>query len=248
MVWRTGKCVQVGLILVSWWFVSGTPQQPTVDDDSSDDTPPIELLTGGTRPSEYLLAVFSPTSNRRFASFMSAQIFARATASKGPEDYAALFYRLDASGIRGHRVMLQAVVTPANMENGAWAGLFVRVDAADGRVLAFDNMADRPVMGSYVGNTTEAAVVVQVPGGDGEDEGGDACPDPDAVPAAIVVGVFLCGGRGTARFEAAELKRVGAEYPLTTGAGVWSNPALDDLGPGTPWLPGRSPWFHGGGP
>lgn len=224
----------VGPLVCSWLLLSGMQQ---LVDAQSGQALPFELLVGGTRPLDYMLNVFRPQFDPTYRSYMSAQIMAKTSATKGPMDYAALFYRVDASLIRGHRVMLQAVVTPTNVEDGAWAGLFVRLQAVDGRVLAFDNMTDRPIMGSYPGNRTEAEVVLQVPGVD-EDE--NACADPNALAATMVVGVFLCGGRGIVQFNGAELKRVGPEYPLTTGSSAWSNPALDDLGPGTPWRPGQA--------
>lgn len=195
---------------------------------------PFEVYTGGSRPSDYIYNVY-----KYDPSFISAQIIAGSSASTGPGDYGAFFYTLDASQIRGHRVMLEARVFPFDVVKGAWAGVFLRVNTLDGRVLAFDNMIDRPVSSSHrqVGGTL-AQVVVQVP--EIRVEEAEACPDPSSLAATIVVGMFLCGGRGTVRFDGPEFQRVADDHPLTGVTAPWSGPGLNDLGPGTLWRPGRS--------
>ena len=60
---------------------------------------------------------------------------------------------------RGRRVVLKA-----ELRGGAiagWGGLWMRVDAADGRVLAFDNMQNRPLRGTSSFNWY--SVVLDVP-------------------------------------------------------------------------------------
>jgi hypothetical protein len=60
---------------------------------------------------------------------------------------------------RGHRVAVRAELRTGQV--GGWAGLWLRVDGADGRALAFDNMQDRPLRGTS--SFTWYSVVLDVP-------------------------------------------------------------------------------------
>ena len=60
---------------------------------------------------------------------------------------------------RGMRVVLRAELRAGRIDG--WAGLWVRVDGADGKVLRFDNMQNRPLRGTTSFETYE--VVLDVP-------------------------------------------------------------------------------------
>jgi hypothetical protein len=55
--------------------------------------------------------------------------------------------QISADDYRGKRVRLSAQVRGEAIKN--WAGLWMRVDGDKGAVLAFDNMQDRPLKGSF---------------------------------------------------------------------------------------------------
>jgi hypothetical protein len=60
---------------------------------------------------------------------------------------------------RGHRLRLRAELRTGRVEG--WAALWMRIDGADGRVLAFDNMQDRSLRGTT--SYTSTTVVLEVP-------------------------------------------------------------------------------------
>ena len=62
---------------------------------------------------------------------------------------------------RGLRVELRAELKAGRI--GGWAGLWMRIDGADGKVLAFDNMQNRPIRGT--GSFEWYSVVLDVPEG-----------------------------------------------------------------------------------
>jgi hypothetical protein len=49
---------------------------------------------------------------------------------------------------RSRRLKLIGYIRTQNVTTDGWAGLWMRVDGSDGRLLAFDNMSDRPVRGN----------------------------------------------------------------------------------------------------
>lgn len=103
---------------------------------------------------------------------------------------------LDVTPYRGKRLRFSATVDARGVTG--WAGLLARVQAADHRVLAMDDMHLRPLRGTRP--CVRAEVVVAVP-----DEA-----------AFIEVGLRVAGG-GTAEISDVKFEAVGDEVPLTTG-------------------------------
>ena len=67
-----------------------------------------------------------------------------------PGEYGGLMQVFDADDYRGKRVRLAGYVKSESVE--PWAGLWMRVDGPNRRMLSFDNMENRPIVG-----TTEVA-------------------------------------------------------------------------------------------
>ncbi len=66
---------------------------------------------------------------------------------------------ISADEYRGKRVSLSALLHPRGVSDGA--GLWFRVDGVDGKVLAFDNMRSRPILGTQ--NWQRYDLVIDVP-------------------------------------------------------------------------------------
>lgn len=67
-------------------------------------------------------------------------------AGPDPSEFAALCQSFKADAYRGKRLRFSAAVRSADVENRA--ALFMRVGGADEKMLAFDNMRNRPITGS----------------------------------------------------------------------------------------------------
>jgi hypothetical protein len=63
-----------------------------------------------------------------------------------PLGMGSLTHAEGAESWRGRRVEVAAELRPGSI--GGWAGLWMRVDGAEGKVLAFDNMQNRPLRGT----------------------------------------------------------------------------------------------------
>lgn len=221
------------LYLVALLITGSASQVLAIPADAS--SPVWAMWVGGTRPHDY-----------RFVKRNSAGetwVEARYGASRGPGDYGALLYTTSqADWAWGRRVRLSARFAVAQLDGGAWAGMFVRVDAAHGRVLAFDNMSQRPITGSsgslsppvfdpQSGRLIRAeyayhAVVLDVPGA--VDEQSTSCPAPELLPVSISVGLFLCGGRGMFWVRDVRFELVGPDVAVTGGPPPWMGPGLLD--------------------
>lgn len=127
---------------------------------------------------------------------------------------------------RGGRLRLSALVQGDDV--GRMAGLWMRLDAADGRMLALDNMQSRPLEGTF--GWQEATVVLDVP-----DE------------AAQVVHGLILSGTGAVRITGARLEAVDESVATTlpTGRGRWtlagSRPQAYELLPEPADAPGGRP-------
>ncbi len=92
---------------------------------------------------------------------------------------------ISAAHYAGKRVRFSADVESIDVRG--WAGLWMRVDGADKRVLAFDNMQNRPIKGTT--NWSRYSIVLPV----------------DASAKDIAFGILLSGGGGISvrdlRFE-----------------------------------------------
>ena len=70
------------------------------------------------------------------------------TIKAGPEptEFAAMAQMIKAEAYQGKRLLFSAAIRSTDLENRA--ALFMRVSGADGKMLAFDNMRDRPITGT----------------------------------------------------------------------------------------------------
>jgi len=82
-----------------------------------------------------------------------------ASARDSVNTFATITQSVRADGYRGHRVRWSGWVHPTSV-GGVGAGLWMRVDGP-GVMQAFDNMQDRPILGT--GDWSEASVVLDVP-------------------------------------------------------------------------------------
>lgn len=94
----------------------------------------------GSRPEDYDFS--------RGGILWDAYLHAKPGASREEGAFGSLTYWLDGHPYRGTRVRFYADLRPQEVDGDAWAGLFVRVDSVDGRVLFLDDMRSRPVKGT----------------------------------------------------------------------------------------------------
>lgn len=119
----------------------------------------------------------------------------RSTSPPGGE-FGTVMTCVDAAPLRGQRLALAASVAATAVAQ--WAGLWMRVDGANGSVTAFDNMQDRPLGG------TSAAAQYQV------------VLDVDANAADVCYGVLLVDA-GAVQFSALATRVVDHSVPTTDG-------------------------------
>ncbi|NGZ76251.1 helix-turn-helix domain-containing protein [Saccharibacillus alkalitolerans] len=86
--------------------------------------------------------------------------YLKSVMSDSPEQFGTMMQAFRADKFRGKRVRLSAFAKTRGVEQG-FAALWMRVDAADGDVLQFDNMANRPLTGTTDWN--HYAIVLDVP-------------------------------------------------------------------------------------
>ena len=108
----------------------------------------------GSDPANY--EVFLDAKVRRSGK-AGASIKAKPTAVK--DQFTTMMQSIRADNFRGKRVRLSGYIKTENVPN--YAGLWMRVDAADLRTLDFDNMGDRPIKGTT--DWKQYEVVLDVP-------------------------------------------------------------------------------------
>ncbi len=149
-------------------------------------------IPGWTRadsaPGEYVMGIdHAVVHGGSAAGFVEAK-------SAAPNGFGTLMQTVLAGAFKGKRVRLSAAVRAAGVTD--WAGLWMRVDGAEGKMIAFDNMNDRPVTGTA--DWARLAVVLDV-AGEAED---------------IAFGLLLHGG-GTVWLDDVALEVVDGSVPLT---------------------------------
>ena len=103
--------------------------------------PPNGWGKSGSDPGNY--EIFVDTNIRRSGK-ASATIKAKPTFVK--DQFTTIMQSIRADNFRGKRVRLSGYIKTENV--GSYAGMWMRVDATDLRMLDFDNMGDRPIKGT----------------------------------------------------------------------------------------------------
>ena len=110
------------------------------------------------------------------------------------EGFGTMMQSITATNYLGSRLRLSGELKAEGVTG--WAGLWVRVDGEQGRILAFDNMSDRPITGT-TGWT-----------------GCDVVLDVDSAAHDIAFGVLL-NGPGAVDITKLGFEKVGADVPVT---------------------------------
>jgi hypothetical protein len=108
----------------------------------------------GNSPSQYAAGLLPPVQAHDGGRVMRLRFRAAAP----PEGFGTVMQSVDATRYRGSRARFSAVLRAHEVTG--WAGVWLRVDTADGTRRAFDNMNDRPLRGSA--DWTEAANVLDI--------------------------------------------------------------------------------------
>jgi hypothetical protein len=148
---------------------------------------PHAWIATGKAADDYEFAI---DLGERHSGTRSAVIRAR----ESPRDFCTLMQEILADDYRG-RVRLRGWIKTDRVERG-WCGLWMRVDGADRRVLAFDNMVTRPIKGTT--DWTRYEVVLDV----------------SADAAQISFGVAF-NGTGAVWLDDVALECVGTDVALT---------------------------------
>lgn len=152
---------------------------------------PRQTLTGGWgtgTPKEYEIGIARTTAHSG-----SASAFLRSRISE-PEKFGNLMQTFQADNYRGERLRMTAYVKTETVTDSA--GLWMRVDGLEKHSLSFDNMQNRPIVGTM--DWTQYAVVLDVP----------------QESAMIVFGVLLVGP-GCVWVDDFNFEVVGLDVPTT---------------------------------
>lgn len=143
--------------------------------------PPGQWGLAGSNPAEYEKRIESDWCYLR-------------SKNPGAQQFGTLTRSMSADPYREKRLRLTATIKGEGLQAGS--GMWLRVDDPNNKVLAFDNMSDRLLMGDVPEKTCE--VVLDVP--------------PEA--ASIHYGVFLAE-KGCVHVRDMKLETVGTEVPVT---------------------------------
>jgi hypothetical protein len=143
----------------------------------------------GSNPQGYEM---SPDTSRAACNKPGAHLRSLAGAKSGA--FGTYMDTISALPYRGKRVRLSGVVETANVTG--WTGLWLRVDGANQKVLAFDNMNERALVGTLA--PSEESVVLDV-----ADEATE-----------LAFGVLLSGA-GETWTSRVTIEVVGSEVPTT---------------------------------
>ncbi len=141
----------------------------------------------GSDPADYEFARTGTTDD-------GAAVVRLSSATDFATGFGTMMQTIAATNYVGNRVRLSGALKGDAVVG--WAGLWLRVDGEQGRLLAFDNMGDRPICGTT--DWTRYDVVLDV--------------DDDA--RALAFGVLL-SGPGAVDISGLRLERVGLEVPVT---------------------------------
>ena len=158
-------------------------------------TTPRGWMLGGSKPHDYETGIDDAQYNGHRIAYLKA-------VAEAPSGFGTLMQYFRANRYAGTRVQLRAALKADQVSN--WAGLWMRVDktAEDTtRVLAFDNMHDRPVNGTT--GWRDCQVVLDVP----------------ADASNIYFGVIL-GGSGQVSISDISIESVDQDVPVTAAKPV----------------------------
>lgn len=114
--------------------------------------PPPGWILAGSNPQDYEAGIVG-AGHTGSAAYLKSQI-------ENPEGFGTLMQTFSAERYRGKRLRMSGNVKAADVENGA--GLWMRIDGADPRKpLGFDNMQDRPILGTT--DWQQYEVVLDIP-------------------------------------------------------------------------------------
>ena len=154
----------------------------------ADEQPAKGWLAAGSNPGDYQMG-----ADRAVAHSGRASGYVKSNLPE-PKGFATLMQMFKAGTYAGKRVRMTGYVKAAAIEN--WAGLWMRVDGPEGKMLAFDNMQSRPIKGTR--EWTKYDFVLDVPENS----------------LAIAFGILL-SGRGQAWVDDLQFQVVGRDVPTT---------------------------------
>lgn len=85
--------------------------------------------------------------------------YLRSKTVQGQEEFATMMQQFKADKFRGNRVKLSGFIQTKNVQQ--FAGMWMRVDSTSDDILQFDNMSDRPIIGTNKWN--RYSIVLDVP-------------------------------------------------------------------------------------
>ena len=114
--------------------------------------PPPGWSLAGSKPQAYEIGV-ETAGERGSSAFLRSRV-------ENTEGFGTLMQTFSAESYRGKRLRMTGMAKATDVES--WAGLWMRIDGSDQeKTLGFDNMQDRPIVGST--EWQEYDVVLDVP-------------------------------------------------------------------------------------
>ncbi len=142
----------------------------------------------GSNPRDYEV---TQDNNEVYSGYFSSSL---KSVVNRPQGYVTLMQTIKSDKYKGERVSFSGYIKSKFVSD--WASLWMRVDDVLGRPLSFDNMSDRPIVGSS--DWAKYEIVLDVPVNSSE----------------ISFGVLL-DGKGQIWFDKFELKIAGTSSPVT---------------------------------
>ena len=162
---------------------------------------PEGWFLAGTSPGDYEMVLDESVAHAGKSS-------ARLASTRTPDGFGTIMQSFRADEYRGKRLQLSAHVKAKDVEN--WAGVWMRVDGPENKVMSFDNMQSRPIRATQ--DWTAHVIVLDVP--------------PTA--KAIAFGLLLHGG-GTVWLDDLMFKVVDNTVPITGSGNDSEKPVNLDL-------------------
>lgn len=149
---------------------------------------PTGWILGGSNPLDYAVGVDLTESYTGFAS-----AYLKSTISR-PVGFVTLMQNFKANNYRSQRIKLSAYIKTKSI--AGWSALWMRINDISGKPLSFDDMRERPLVGSMIWMPIE--IVLDVPPMSNEISFG-----------------FLLQGKGQVWIDNIKISMVGEDVPLT---------------------------------